>query len=325
MKYWSVTFMFVGICKILFAQQSVQLSAQQIAQQRDTSYTLSSALAKAQQYNKEKDIEITPVYSNPSKKIKTKKEIQYKIITNRSLTANIFYPKMKAKQFFPGVLIIHGGGWRSGDKSLMTPMAEMLAASGYFVMAPEYRLSPEAPYPAAVLDLYDAINWMSDHAEKYNINMGKLIVMGCSAGGQLAALIGTTYNQPTNLYGKEKRGRITAIIDVDGVLAFKHPDSEEGTVAGEWLGGTYEQVPDRWEEASALHHVDQYTPPTLFLASIYPRFLAGRQDYIEKMNMYGTPTETHFMDRAPHSFWLFNPWFTPTMNHILEFLGGTMK
>ncbi len=308
----------IGNISTLPAQQSVQQPAQ-----RDTSYTLQSALKKAQQFNKEDDIQITAVYSNPSKKIKTETEIIYKTIGDRKISCNLFYPKKKKN--IPGILMIHGGGWRSGDKSLMTPMAEKLAASGYFVIAPEYRLSLEAPYPAAVLDLYDAIRWMNDHAKEYDINIEKIIVMGCSAGGQLAALIGTTYNQPTNLYQKKTKGRVAAIVDVDGVLAFIHPDSQEGEVAGQWLGGSSTEVPEISEEASALNHVDQFTPPTLFLASIHPRFLAGRQAYIEKMNRYGTLTETHFMDRAPHSFWLFNPWFTPTLKHILNFLSKSVN
>ena len=305
----------------IYAQQTVQ----QFAQQRDTSYTLNSALQKAKRLNKEKDISIAAVHSNPSKKIKTESEIVYKTLDERTLSANIFYPKKKYKNAIPGILMIHGGGWRSGDKSLMTPMAEKLAASGYFVIAPEYRLSPEASYPAAVLDLYDAIVWMSKHAKKYNINMDQIVVMGCSAGGQLAALVGTTYNQPENIYQKEKYGHIAAIIDVDGVLAFINPDSQEGEVAGLWLGGTSKEVPEIWEEASALNHVDQYTPATLFLASIYPRFLAGRQEYVEKLKTFKTYTETHFMDRAPHSFWLFNPWFEPTMEYILDFLKTNFK
>lgn len=304
----------------LYAQQNVQQSAQQ----QDTSYTLNSALKKAQRFNKEEDINITAVYSNPSKKIKTETEIIYKTIGERSLSANLFYPK-KRKKDTPGILIIHGGGWRSGDKSLMTPLAEKLAAAGYFVIAPEYRLSLEASYPAAVLDLYDAIGWMHEHAIEYNINMDKIVVMGCSAGGQLAALVGTTYNQPNNIYQKEKRGHIAAVIDVDGILAFIHPDSQEGEVAGQWLGGSSTEVPEIWEEASALNHVDQYTPPTLFLASIHPRFLAGRQAYIAKLKAFNTYSETHYLDRAPHSFWLFNPWFKPTMEYILGFLSKNVK
>ncbi|WP_258103445.1 alpha/beta hydrolase [Marinoscillum sp. MHG1-6] len=291
---------------------------------RDTSYTLSSALEKALRYNIEDDINISVATSGVSGSIESEKSMIYQSIGERKLLANLFYPKVSQGKR-PAVLIIHGGGWRSGDPSLMTAMAERLAANGYFVMAPEYRLSLEAQYPAGVLDLYDALEWMTQNAKKYQIDTDQLVVMGCSAGAQLAALVGTTYNQKDNFYDINVKGRIAAIVVVDGVLAFKHPDSAEGEVASWWLGGTWEEKPDIWTEASALTHVDKWTPPTIFLASKYPRFLAGRQDYIAKLEKYGTASKTHFMDGAPHSFWLFNPWYEPTMSYVLSFLSDNLK
>jgi pectinesterase len=90
------------------------------------------------------------------------------------------------------------------------------------------------------------------------------------------------------------------------------------------LGGTYEEVPEIWNEASALYHVDKHTPPTLFLSSIYSRFLAGRKDYIDKLKPFGINSETYFLDRAPHSFWLFNPWYETTMKYVTDFLKRTL-
>lgn len=302
----------------LIVASQINVQAQNTSVPRDTSYTVRSTLEKVRKYNKN----VTAVYPHPSDRITVEKEIVYRSLGDRRLTANLFYPKKKSKKM-PALLIIHGGGWRAGDKSLMTPMAERIADAGYFVMAAEYRLSLEATYPAAVADLYDALQWMCDNAVKYSIDVNRFVVMGCSAGGQLAALIGTTYNNPVLFNPAVERktpGHVCAIVDVDGVLAFKHPDSQEGTVASQWLGGTFEEKPETWNEASALYHVDQYTPPTLFLASMYPRFLAGRQDYISKLQPFGTKSETRFLENAPHSFWLLNPWFEPTVGYVLKFL-----
>ena len=317
MKVFSLLILLLNFMQLGFAQH--------ISIPRDTSYTLANALKKARANNSEREIKITAIYSNPTDDIEIEENLIYKTIGNRALPANLFYPKSTKPKNIPGILIIHGGGWRTGNKSLMTPMSERLAKSGYFVMAPEYRMSLEAPYPAAVQDVYDAIKWMDNYAEMHHIDMDKIIVMGCSAGGQLAALVGTTYNKPDDLYAEERPGHIAAIIDVDGVLAFKHPDSKEGTMASQWLGGPYSDVPEIWKEASALTHVDQNTPPTLFLGSINPRFLAGRQNYIQKLEQFGVPAETYFLDQAPHSFWLFNPWFEPTMHHIEAFLKKTIE
>jgi len=120
--------------------------------------------------------------------------------------------------------------------------------------------------------------------------------------------------------------KIHSIIDIDGVIAFIHPLSEEGGKPGKigsaekWFGIHFKKDPAKWIEASALTFVDENTPPTLFIASSFPRFNAGREDMIEKMNSYGIYNDKLIFDDAPHSFWLFNPWFTPTLNKIIDFL-----
>ena len=274
---------------------------------RDTSYTVQSTVKKVAKYYP--DLKVEGVLPAHPYAVETRSFIEYKNLGYRTLTANMFLPKGEGRK--PAVLLIHGGGWRAGAPDLMTPLAEQVAAAGYVVLVPEYRLSLEAKYPAGKDDLIDAIEWLKNQSSIFQIDTTKIAVMGCSAGGQLAALIGTTYP-------------VQAIVDVDGVLAFKHPDSQEGTVAAQWLGGTYEKVPQIWEEASALTHVSAETPPTLFLASKYPRFLAGRQEYMKVLQDAGTYAEVQFLEDAPHSFWLLTPWFEQTLNYILEFLNKTL-
>ena len=275
---------------------------------RDTSYTVESTVAKISKRYPDLEIQgVMPVYPKSVKVITGK---IYKRLGERSLPANLFSSKENSN--FIGVLLIHGGGWRTGNPELMTPLAEKLAEAGYFVIVPEYRMSLEAIYPAAVEDLKDAIQWMKENSVDLGINSNKIVVMGCSAGGQLASLLGTTTD-------------VQAIVDIDGVLAFKHPDSEEGEMAAQWLGGTYEEVPDNWKEASALSHVSKNTAPTLFLASKYSRFLAGYQEYMQVLKVNRINTEIYFLEDAPHSFWLLTPWFEPTVNYTIKFLNETFN
>lgn len=287
--------------------------AQQNPVQRDTSYTLHSTLLKAKKAHP--DMEISAVYPEPIAGIAEEKDIPYSEVLGRFLKADLFFKQHPAAPLRPVIVMVHGGGWRTGDKSLMTPMAQQFANADFLVMAPEYRLSTEATYPAALHDLYTAIEWLYANAATYKLDTTRIVILGCSAGGQLAALAGTTFHKrnPHHL-------PLAAIIDVDGILAFKHPDSQEGTMAAQWLGGTYEEVPHRWIEASALTHADETTPPTLFLGSKYPRFLAGRQDYIRILDAAGIKSKTQMFDDAPHSFWLLNPWFEPTVSAVLMFL-----
>lgn len=315
------------IVKILLAilmLLSNAVVAQEVSFLRDTSYTLHSAFQK---YHKNYPF-IKPVQSEVPKGVESKEDVVYRKLGNRALHIDLFYPEKKQKKGCPAVLLIHGGGWRTGDKVLVHPMAQQLAAQGYVTAAVEYRLSPEAPFPAAVHDIKAAIRWLRANAAAYQIDTSRIAVYGTSAGGQLAALIGTT-NEMSKLEGvgdhPNNSSAVQAIIDIDGVLAFKHPESAEGTVAAQWLGGTYEEAPENWKEASALTHVDKNTPPVLFISSSLPRFHAGKGDMIKLLNTHGIYSETHAIPESPHSFWLFHPWFKPTFRYTLSFLNKVFK
>ncbi|MEH0153175.1 alpha/beta hydrolase [Limibacter armeniacum] len=289
---------------------SFQLAAQV---PRDSSYTIQSAYKKI----KVKYPNISIPTADGKLQVITQNDLTYKRIGNREIKADIYYPtKPNTKR--NGLVLVHGGGWRTGDKSMMKSIAEKLADKGYWVCVPEYRMSLEAPYPAAVYDLKDAIKWFKSR----DYDLEKVAIIGFSAGGQLASLVGTT-NGITHFETFTEtpyNADVQAIIDVDGVLAFKHPVSKEGTMAAQWLGGTYEEKSSTWEEASALSHVNQTTPPTLFIASKHPRFLAGHLAYMEALNKHGILIKKVEMGDAPHSFWLFHPWHNATITHICNFL-----
>jgi pectinesterase len=256
-----------------------------------------------------------------------KKDIVFRTILERQLPLDIYYPKYIHKKK-PAVLLIFGGGWRSGNKSQNEAMSLELANRGYVAVSPEYRLSLEAPYPAAVFDLKAAIKWMKANAQMYGIDTRKIATLGVSAGGQLSALLGTTNsnrNFEDTIGEKSVSANIQAVIDIDGILAFHHPESAESAVAAQWLGGTYEQQPTIWKEASALEHINQQTAPFLFINSSNPRFHAGRDDAIKKMDSLHIYSEVHTFPDTPHPFWFFHPWFNPMMDYIDSFLKKQFK
>lgn len=288
---------------------------------RDTSYTVLST------YNKEikrfPSIEI--VKEKNHKNLIFSIDLVYDIIDSRELHLDAYYKKGKMAQ--PAVVLIHGGGWKSGDKSQMKIYAQELAIKGYSCFTIEYRLSPEAQYPAAIFDVKNAIKYIKANAKKFNVNPDKVAILGCSSGGQMAALIGTTNN---NLYFESasvinENASVQAIIDLDGVLAFKHPESEEGKAASLWLGGSYEEKSEIWNQASALNQVSASTPPLLFINSDITRFHAGRKDMISKLNNYQIYSEVKNIPNSPHSFWFFNPWFQPMVKYTVDFLDKIFK
>ena len=97
-----------------------------------------------------------------------------------------FTPKQSSAKRV-AVIMIHGGGWRSGNRMQHWPLAESLAHLGYVCFTPEYRLSTEALFPAAVYDIKAAIRWVKGNASKYNIDTTRIAIAGFSAGGELAA------------------------------------------------------------------------------------------------------------------------------------------
>jgi acetyl esterase/lipase len=306
---------------IFFFKISVLFAQQKTAVLKDTSFTNISAYQK----EKKKYPFIKMVNPELPKSVKRKENIFYKTIGDRKLALAIFYPKVKSKKPRPAVLLIHGGGWKTGDKNQNYNQAVKLAENGYVAITVEYRLSLEAKYPAAVLDVKAAVQWIRINAKKYQINPNQIAAMGFSAGGQLASLLGATNNEAIFKNETAVSDEVQAVINVDGILAFKHPESEEGASAALWLGGTYEEVPQIWEQASALSHVNKNAVPILFINSANPRFHAGRTDMINKLNSFSIYSAVHEFPNTPHTFWLFEPWFEPVMSHTLKFLDRVFK
>jgi acetyl esterase/lipase len=288
----------------------------------DTTYTIQSV------YNKEKKAYpfISIVQPKHYPNVKEEKEIVYAKINDRDLHLDAYYGNASAKN--PAIVILHGGGWKSGNKLQMETFAQEMTSKGFSCFTIEYRLSPEAKYPAAIFDVKKAIRHIKINANRFNVDTTKVAILGCSSGGQMAALIGTTNNNSL-FEEKDTSHKITstvqAIIDIDGILAFKHPESQESAVAGLWLGGSYEEKPEIWEQSSALTHTDKNTPPTLFINSSKERFHAGRDDMIAILNQYKIYNEVKTIENSPHSFWFLNPWFEETVTYTSQFLDTIFK
>ena len=261
--------------------------------------------------------------------VKEKRNTTYCSISDRKLLLDVFYPAAKSKRKRTAILIIHGGGWRSGNRTQHHALAQHLANLGYVCITPEYRLSTEALYPAAVQDLKAALRWLHKYAKKYDVDTARIAVMGFSAGGQLAALIGTTNGNKKFEGGnchQKFSSNVQAIVDLDGTLSFVHPESGEGddskktSAATYWFGYSKKENAKVWEEASPLNHVSSSTPPTLFINSGVDRMHAGRDDFMKLLKEKNIYMDVKTFKDAPHHFPMFEPWFTPMVQCIDGFL-----
>ena len=274
---------------------------------RDTSYSTKSAYKY--DVKTHPNIKIVPELHFNS--VKEKRNVGYCEIGKRKLNLDVFYNVGKTNSKRTAVVIIHGGGWRTGSRSQHYPMAQKLASLGYVCFTPEYRLSTEALFPAAIFDIKSAIRWVRENAVTYNFDPNQIAVLGFSAGGEMAAFMGTTANMPLfegtscNLGVKSE---VNVVVDIDGTLSFVHPDGREGddsksTSAGTyWFGYSKAENPKLWEAASPLSYVSAQTPPTLFINSAVPWMHAGREDYIKVFDKNGIYSEVKEFKEAPHFF-----------------------
>ena len=251
----------------------------------------------------------------------------------RELHLDLFRPEKKG--IYPALILIHGGGWRSGNKSLENPIAMHIAAHGYVTACVEYRLSPEALYPAAVYDIKAAIRFLRSNSDKFGINSDRMALSGTSAGGQLASLIGMTSDlkkfEGNEGYNSVSSG-VQAIIDIDGVLDFTDPNESakdnnpaRRSAGAYWFGATFKEAPEKWIEASPINYAGIHSPPILFINSSLPRFHAGRDSVIAILNSHHIYTEVHTISATPHPFWLFYPWFESTVEYMVAFLDKILK
>lgn len=297
---------------------------------RNRYFTIESAAAKVR---KQYPFAVPALPDVPSGVI-LKRDVVYRTVAGRQLHMDICLPSRAGSGVAAAVILIHGGGWRSGDRSMELPMALQLAGHGYVTATIEYRLSPEALYPGAVLDLKAAVRWMRAHARDYGVDTLRIAAYGCSSGGHLASLLGFTNGAPEYEEGEHLRcsSSIQAVVDIDGPLDLTHPEeSGKDTVpskpssAKSWLGSRFADEPELWKKASPVTHLHGGMPPMLFVNSSLERYHVGRDAAVDTMKRYGIYFEVHTIPDTPHPFWLFKPWQPEVVKHITGFLARVFR
>jgi acetyl esterase/lipase len=252
----------------------------------------------------------------------------------RCLKLDLYLPSTATKPL-PVVIIVHGGGWRSGFRSEFAPMAVRLAQRGYAAATISYRLSGEAGYPASIHDVRAAVRWVRSHAAGYRLDPQRIALAGGSAGGQIASLAGVTGHLDRfdpQAASSSVPSSVQAIVNIDGLSDFtseaaranEDDPKKNPSAAGAWFGGRYAEKTALWSEASPIRYVRPGMPPILFVDSAQPRFSVGRDEMIAKMKEAGVASRVLVLPDTPHSFWMFDPWLQPTVDATVEFLDREM-
>src|SRR5438105_685522 len=148
----------------------------------------------------------------------------------------------------PGVIVIHGGSWQHYDNTQLAPLNRYLAARGYIVASINYRLSPASIFPAARDDTQAAIAYLKANAALLGLDAQRLVLLGRSAGGQLALLAAYTAHDPAI------RGVISFYGSSDLRYSYEHPSNpkviDTRGILEAYLGGSPDQVPTAYLAAS---------------------------------------------------------------------------
>ena len=229
------------------------------------------------------------------------------------LKADIYLPPGPGP--FPGVILIHGGGWAGGNKSDMGWHARHLARGGYAVMAVQYRLAPQHQFPAQIVDCQEAVRWFRRRAADYQLDPARLASFGYSAGGHLACLLGTAgpddcFDTPaTPAHEQQARkspARVQAVVAGGAPCDLRVVPPDAGFLAY-WLGGTRRELPALYRRASPIIAVTPDDPPAFFFHgerdTVVPRWTAEHMR--NRLVAVGVPTELYVAEDKGHlgTFW----------------------
>jgi acetyl esterase/lipase len=217
----------------------------------------------------------------PPKNFAAEYDVKYVKEGDPAQTLDIYFPEKAAEKPQPLLVWIHGGAWVAGSKSEMPYMGQL--NRGYIVASIEYRFSQKAVFPAQIQDCQAAIRWLRGNAKKYNIDPDHIGVGGGSAGGHLAALVGTSGGKKAfEAIGeyKDQSDRVQCVHDVFGptdfftvvkqaeedkkvknAFPFNKGDPYSKLIGGAKLGEDKEKC----DAVSPAHYVSKDNPPFLIL------------------------------------------------------------
>ena len=169
------------------------------------------------------------------------------------------YEKIKR----PCVIVVHGGSWAGGDSRQLPELNSYLAVRGYNVASINYRMAPKWQTPAPVEDVQATIAYLRQHAGELHIDTNNFILLGRSAGAQIALLAAYTLHEPA------LKGVVDFYGPADMVWGYSVPSSplimDSRKVMEQYIGDTYSKVPEKYAACSPLEFVNRQSVPTLII------------------------------------------------------------
>jgi acetyl esterase/lipase len=247
---------------------------------------------------------LTASLSLAADKVRTEHDVDF-LGAGRKEKADLYLPAdPQPGQKFPAVVIIHGGGWAGGEKRAAREIniGTTLALNGYVGMSIDYVLAnsghPGPTWPQNLHDCKTAVRWLRANSGRLNIDPAHIGVIGGSAGGHLAAMVGLCGGE----LDPPGQGdcRVQCAVDLYGpVLWFEQRDLT-------MFRKTRAEAPGLYQQADPRSHIDRNDPPLLILHGTADKTVAvaDSEALAAAMKTAGASYQLEVIPNAPHSFHL---------------------
>jgi acetyl esterase/lipase len=268
---------------------------------------------------------------SPKTNFRAEPDVIFASVGEETLRLDLCLP-VEGEGPFPAVICIHGGGWVSGSRKQMTQTIEVFARRGYVAVAPDYRLAPKHRWPACIEDVKTAVRWLRGNAGRYRIANDRIGVLGLSAGGHLACLLGVT-DRSDGLEGTA--GHADQSSAVQAVVSFSGPT--DLTAEELWtkevrtsnleplFGGSPETRRDAIRKASPVHYSPRTPPPILLVHGLVDKTVPVAQAHAlgKKLRDQGGVVRIMELEGEGHTF--AGPRLTRAIDQMLTFFDERLK
>ncbi len=256
-----------------------------LAQLPLTLYGFNQAIAKTS---------VEPPSSRPGN-VRVTRGVEFSKSDGVPLSLDVYRPP--SGDGFPILLQIHGGSWQTGSPSSQEWFSRHFAQRGYLVVAISYRLAPEWKWPEQIVDVRNALYWISEKSPAFGGDPRRIVVIGRSAGAQLAMRL--AYQEgPSSI-----RGVVNYYGPVDLADGWRTPPQPDPAdirgILEALIGGTPAQKPEHYRHASPITYVSKAVAPTL-------SFYGGRDHIVE--SRFGRSLDAALARAGATSVLLELPW-----------------